>query len=180
MFPEIFRLSKPDIHTAAGQRQTRRTLKDWEAGMKAQRRQLKKQGYTAEQVQRGMDPAECFRHDLMEQIEWYERAKRGILRPQTSLECIGLPLIAARIARGWSRKALAERLEIPEPDVIRYERNEYHAVPIHIIRKVAVLLRLEFDIQVRLLKNGKESSDSYAMMNRRAAPPRAKPPSKKP
>src|SRR6202142_3392354 len=151
MFPEVFRLRKPDIHTAAGQPQTRRTLKDWEAGMKAQRRQLKKQGYTAEQVQLGMDPAECFRHDLMEQIEWYERAKRGILRPQTSLEGIGLPLIAARIARGWSRKTLAKKLDVPESDVVNYERNDYHGVPMDTIRKVAVLLRVEFDIQVRLL-----------------------------
>lgn len=179
MFPEVFRLQKPDIHTEAGQRQTRKTLQAWKAGMKVHRRHLKKQGFTPEQIQRGMGPTECFRYDLEWQIKTYERAKKGIVHPQTSLEFIGHPLIMARIARGWSRKALARKLEIPESEVVRYERNDYHAVPIDTIRKVAVLLRVEFKIQVRLLKNGKESNDSYAMMYRRAAPlPNS--PSKKP
>ena len=179
MFPEVFRLQKPDIHTEAGQRQTRKTLRAWEAGMKEHRRRGRKEGLPAHHIKRLLEPMECFRYDLEWQIKTYERAKKGIIHPQTSLEYIGYPLIMARIARGWSRKVLAKKLEIPESGVIRYEQNDYHAVSIDTIRKIAVLLRVEFDIHVRLLKSGEESNDSYAMMFRRAASSLSTSPSRK-
>ena len=56
MFPEVFRLRKPDVDTEEGYQQTVQLLKEWEAGMEAQRRHYEARGLTAEDLRRVMEP----------------------------------------------------------------------------------------------------------------------------
>jgi len=52
MFPEVFRLQKPDVDTESGYQQTVQLLKEWEAGMEVQRRHYEKEGLTTEELKR--------------------------------------------------------------------------------------------------------------------------------
>lgn len=95
---------------------------------------------------RALDPLRCLTMQLEDEIEVYERARRGSFEPATSLRALGRLLIAARVFRGVSQRELAARLGVDESQVSRDERNEYRAVTAeHAARILAVL-----DIEMRI------------------------------
>ncbi len=69
-----------------------------------------------------------FHEQLREEVESYERLKRGNFDEMHNFQGIGRLLIALRIASGLSQRDLAEKLEVHESQVSRDERNEYHVV----------------------------------------------------
>ncbi len=98
--------------------------------MAEQRKALESMGLSAEEVERGMQPAMSFHCQLLEEVDWYTRVRQRDFETIHSLTVVGRLLIAGRIANGLSQKDLAERLGVAEAQVSRDERNEYHGITV--------------------------------------------------
>ena len=83
-----------------------------------------------------MDPIRSFHEQLREEVESYERLKRGDFEELRNFEGLGRLLIALRIASGLTQRDLAEKLEVHESQVSRDERNEYHGVTVERANRV--------------------------------------------
>src|SRR5580658_8693252 len=89
------------------------------------RSRLKETGLSDEEIKRVIDPIESFHLQLKEEVESYERLKRGEFEELENLRGFGHLLISLRIAKGISQRDLARRLDVHESQVSRDERNEY-------------------------------------------------------
>jgi ribosome-binding protein aMBF1 (putative translation factor) len=98
-------------------------------------------GLGAEEIKRVMDPMESFHLHLAEEVESYERLKRGEFGEIDNLHGLGQLLIAARIVQGLSQRELARRLGVHETQVSRDERNDYFGITLE--RATRVLDSLE-------------------------------------
>ena len=109
---------------------------------------LKAEGLKADELKRALDPLRSFHLQLEEEVESYERLRRGDLGELQNLHGLGRTLVALRIALGLSQRELAERLEVHESQVSRDERNEYHGVTVdrasRILDALGVQLRSVF------------------------------------
>src|ERR1022692_5353339 len=74
------------------------------------RARLKKAGLSKEEIKRVIDPMESFHLQLEEEVESYERLKRGEFEEMDNLTGFGQLLISLRIAQGISQRELAKRL----------------------------------------------------------------------
>jgi DNA-binding XRE family transcriptional regulator len=117
-----------------------RRLTDEEARLKAQRSELRKLDLSQAEIKRAMDPLQSFREQLKEEVESYERLRRGEFEEVTNFEGMGRLLIALRISQGLSQRELAERLGVHESTVSRDERNEYHGITLERTTKVLTAL----------------------------------------
>jgi DNA-binding Xre family transcriptional regulator len=96
-----------------------------------------------EEIKRALDPVRSFHEQLKEEVESYERLKRGEFDELRNFEGLGRLLIALRIAKRVSQRDLAERLGIHESQVSRDERNEYHGVTVERANRVLEALGVE-------------------------------------
>lgn len=110
----------------------------------------KKQGFTAEQVAKLREPLESFHMQFVEEVQSYERLKRGQFSEFENLHGLGQMLIGLRIARGMTQRHLAERLGVNETMVSRDERNEYHGITVDRAKRVldALGVRLVTRVEV--------------------------------
>ena len=83
---------------------------------------------TEEQINRAMEPALSFHEQLKEEVEYYERIKRGDFEALINLVGLEKLLIGIRISLGISQAELARRLGVSEAQVSKDERNEYHGI----------------------------------------------------
>ena len=115
------------------------------------RARLKETGLTDEEIKRVIDPMESFYLQFKEEVESYERLKRGEFEELDNLRGLGHLLIALRIAQGVSQRELAKRLEVHESQVSRDERNEYFGVTLEragrILEALNVRLRTKVEIE---------------------------------
>lgn len=114
---------------------------------------LQELGLGPEEIKRAMDPMHSFHLQLSEEVRGYEQLKRGEFGEILNLRGIGTLLIAARIARGWSQRQLAERLGVHESQVSRDERNEYHNVTLDRASRILAELEIEVHSTVELRKS---------------------------
>ena len=91
---------------------------------------LRGMGLGADEVKRALDPFRSFHLQLVEEVESYERLKRGDLGELRNLHGLGRSLVALRIALGLTQRELASRLGVHESQVSRDERNEYHGITV--------------------------------------------------
>ncbi len=131
-------------------------LKEEEKRLAAHRRELEKTGLSPEELKRVLDPMESFHLQLAEEVESYERLKRGEFGEIHNLRGIGRLLIGLRIAQGLSQRELAERLGVHESQVSRDERNEYHNVTLE--RAAKILDDLHAELRTTVEAAGSESS----------------------
>jgi hypothetical protein len=121
------------------------------------RTHLKQMGLGRSEVKRALDPLRAFHEQLVEELESYERLKRGDIAELMNLHGLGHALVALRIALGLTQRELAERLEVHESQVSRDERNEYHGITVErasrILDALGVRMRSAFE-QPILLKDG--------------------------
>jgi DNA-directed RNA polymerase specialized sigma subunit len=110
-----------------------------------QRKHLKASGLSPAQIKRAVDPMVSFHLQLAEEVESYERLKRGEFDEIQNLHGIGRLLIGLRIAQGLSQRELAERLGVSESQVSRDERTEYHGVTLE--RAARILDALNADVR---------------------------------
>jgi ribosome-binding protein aMBF1 (putative translation factor) len=115
------------------------------------RARLKETGLTDEEIKRVIAPMESFYLQFKEEVESYERLKRGEFKELDNLRGLGHLLIALRIAQGVSQRELAKRLEVHESQVSRDERNEYFGVTLEragrILEALNVRLRTRVEVE---------------------------------
>ena len=97
-----------------------------------------------------IDPMESFHLQLKEEVESYERLKRGEFEELDNLRGLGHLLIAVRIAQGISQRELAKRLEVHESQVSRDERNEYFGITLERAMKIVDALKVHLRTKVEL------------------------------
>lgn len=105
-------------------------LKDEVARMREQQKQLKELDLSKEEIKRVMDPVRSFHEQLKEEVESYEKLKRGEFEEVRNFDGIGRLLVALRISQGITQRELADRLGVHESQVSRDERNEYHGITV--------------------------------------------------
>ena len=115
-----------------------------------QKAELEKTGLAPEEIKRVLDPLRSFHLQLQEEVESYERLKRGEFDEIRNLRGLGHLLIALRIARGISQRRLAERLGVHESQVSRDERNEYHGITLDRASRVLDALGVELRSTVQV------------------------------
>lgn len=103
-----------------------RRLQEERARLNDHKARLRGMGLGPREVKRAMDPLRSFHDQLSEEVESYERLKRGDIAELMNLHGLGYALVALRIARGLTQRELASRLGVHESQVSRDERNEYH------------------------------------------------------
>ena len=114
------------------------------------RSRLKESGLTDEEIKRVIDPMELFHLQLKEEVESYERLKRGEFDELVNFRGFGHLLIALRIAQGVSQRDLARRLSVHESQVSRDERNEYFGITLERAVKVLDALNVRLRTKVEL------------------------------
>ena len=112
------------------------------------RGRLKEAGMNDEEIKRVIDPIESFHLQLKEEVESYERLKRGEFEELENLRGLGHLLISLRIARGLSQRELAKRLDIHESQISRDERNEYYGVTLERAIKILDVLNVRLQSKV--------------------------------
>ena len=114
------------------------------------RARLKEAGLGKDEIKRVVDPMESFHLQLEEEIESYERLKRGEFDDLENLRGLGQTLISLRIAQGISQRELAKRLKVHESQVSRDERNEYFGITLERAAKVldALNARLHTTVEI--------------------------------
>lgn len=111
---------------------------------------LKKQGLGPEEVKRATDPLESFHLQLREEVESYERLKRGEFDELINFRGLGHLLIALRIARGLTQTDLAAKLGVNESQISRDERNEYHGISLDRASKILEALGVKLSTKVEI------------------------------
>jgi DNA-binding Xre family transcriptional regulator len=87
-------------------------------------------GFSPDEVAKLMEPLQSFHARLVEEVEGYERLRRGEFGELENLGGLGHLLIGLRIAKGITQRQLAERLGVSETMVSRDERNEYRGITV--------------------------------------------------
>lgn len=115
-----------------------------------QKAELKAMGLGPAEVKRAMDPMLSFHQQLEEEVQGYERLKRGEFEEIGNLRGLGQLLVSLRIARGLTQRQLAERLGVHETQVSRDERNEYHGITLERAARILDALGAEVRSRVEL------------------------------
>ena len=116
------------IRNEAEYQEAVKRLKDEVQRLKQQEKQLKELELAKEEIKRVLDPVRSFHEQLKEEVQSYERLKRGEFEEVINFDGMGRLLIALRISQGITQRELAERLGVHESQVSRDERNEYYGV----------------------------------------------------
>ncbi len=114
------------------------------------RARLKGAGLSDEEIKRVTDPMESFHLQLKEEVESYERLKRGEFEELDNLRGLGHLLISLRIAQGISQRELARRLNVHESQVSRDERNEYFGITLERAVKILDALNVRLHTKVEI------------------------------
>jgi ribosome-binding protein aMBF1 (putative translation factor) len=113
------------------------------ARLKEQESKLRELGLSKPEIKRAMDPMRSFHAQLQEEVESYERLKRGEFDEVRNFEGLGTLLVALRVYQGISQRQLAERLGVHESQVSRDERNEYRSITVERANRVLEALGVE-------------------------------------
>jgi DNA-binding XRE family transcriptional regulator len=114
------------------------------------RARLKETGLDDDEVKRVIDPIESFHLQLQEEVESYERLRRGEFDELVNLRGLGHLLISIRIAKGVSQRDLAKRLEVHESQISRDERNEYFGITLERAIKILDALNVKLHTKVEI------------------------------
>ena len=123
-------------------------LKEESQRLSEHRMRLRETGLDEAAIKRVIDPIESFHLQLEEEVESYERLKRGEFEDLDNLRGLGHLLITSRIAQGIYQRELARRLGVHESQVSRDERNEYFGMTLE--RAVKVLDALNVRLQTKV------------------------------
>jgi ribosome-binding protein aMBF1 (putative translation factor) len=115
------------------------------------RLRLREAGLNEDEIKRVIDPMESFHLQLQEEVESYERLKRGEFEELENLRGLGHLLISVRIAQGVSQRELAKRLGVHESQVSRDERNEYFGIALERAIKILDALNVRLRTKVEIV-----------------------------
>ena len=103
---------------------------------------------TEEEIERVIQPSLCFYDQLNEEVEAYEKLRRGDFEPISNLTQIGKILIGTRIALDVSQSQLAQRMGVAQSVVSRDERNEYHGVTVEKAQRILEALGVQISLVI--------------------------------
>jgi len=138
------------IRTESEYKEAVKRLQNDRTVIQKQKQELLKLNLKPEEIKRAMDPTLSFHEQLKEEVEWYERVKRGDFGILSSLRKIGRLLIALRISSGLTQKELAKLLSVPEPQISRDERNEYHGISVERAARILDIFRAHTETRVEV------------------------------
>ena len=118
---------------------------------------LKAAGLAEEEIKRVIDPLESFHLQLREEVESYEKLKRGEFDELDNLRGLGQMLISIRIAQGLSQRELAKRLNVHESQVSRDERNEYFGITLERAIRLLDVLNVKMHTQVEIINDREDA-----------------------
>lgn len=131
--------------------------------LEKQKKKMKAAGLSDKQIKLAIDPLVSFTLQLREEVEEYEKLKGEQPVAFVNQSGLGRTLIALRIRKGITQKNLAKKLGVPEQQVSRDERNEYHGASIEKIQKVLNILNVTMTIVRKKHSNtSKKSADRTA------------------
>jgi ribosome-binding protein aMBF1 (putative translation factor) len=118
------------------------------------RARLKETGLNDDEIKRVIDPLGSHHLQLREEVDAYERLKRGEFEDLDNLRGLGHLLITSRIAQGLTQRELARRLRVHETQVSRDERNEYFGITLERAAKIldALSVRLRSEVVIEPLQ----------------------------
>ena len=148
------------IRTESEYQRTLEQLEEGKSYVEKQRNHFQERGLEGSSLERALHPTLSFYEQLKEDVEIYESIKRGDFGTLRTLNNIGHWLIGARIAKGWSQKELAERLEVSEAQVSRDERNEYHGIKVERAQRILETMDFHFRMEEELELNSLSESSS--------------------
>ncbi|CAM4303049.1 transcriptional regulator [Paenibacillus alkaliterrae] len=111
---------------------------------------FKEMGLNDEQIDMAIEPLLSFHEQLKEEVEYYERIKRGSFNPILKFTDIGKSLIAYRIYMNMTQSELARKLEVSETQVSRDERNEYYGATTEKIEAVMSAMGMKATINIEV------------------------------
>lgn len=124
------------IKTEHAYREAVEKLKQDKKFIADQIKKFEEMGLEPDHIELAVQPYYSFHEQLKEEVEYYERIKRGDFEPVFNLKTIGKTLIAYRIFIGMSQQGLAEKLNVSPSQVSRDERNEYYGATLERIQSV--------------------------------------------
>ena len=136
------------IRTESEYRRALERLAEGAKYLELQREQFKTLGLKGEDLERVMGPTLSFHEQLKEEIDLYEKMKRGDLGTLNNLSHIGTWLIGLRLAKGWTQKDLAEALGVSEAQVSRDETNDYHGITVARVQRILEVMGLQFRLEL--------------------------------
>jgi len=109
----------------------------------SQLKDLKSKGLTPAQAKDSLSSSLTYAKQCQEEVDLYEKLKKGELPPLEHFSTKGKYFVAARVAKGMTQRELAEKLGVKESAVSRDERNEYHGMSVEKMERLAQVLGLK-------------------------------------
>ncbi len=150
------------IRTDAEYKRALEKLKQDARYVEQQRSRLQEMDLSADEKAYALQPALSFTAQLKEEIEAYERMRRGDLGPLFSFAHIGRWLVGARIALDLTQQELAERLGVSGAQVSRDERNDYHGITVERAQRILEALGVRFRAEADPVFAARDSGFEYA------------------
>lgn len=116
--------------------------------IKKQKEKLIEMELSEEEISRAMQPLLSFHEQLKEEVEAYEKLKRGDFGTLYSLNSIGRWLTGLRIAKGWTQAELASRLGVTQAQVSRDENNEYHGISLEKAQRILEVFKARIRVEI--------------------------------
>ena len=136
------------IRNESEYRQAVERLREESARLEEQQRLLRESGLTTGQIKRALNPMRSFHAQFEEEVETYERLRRGDFGELHNLAGLGQLLVMLRIASDLTQAQLAERLGVDPSQVSRDERNEYRGVTLERANRILEALGAELVTKV--------------------------------
>jgi DNA-binding XRE family transcriptional regulator len=142
------------IRGGAEYQEASKRLDDETQRLEQHRARLKDSGLGDDGIKRVIDPLASFHLQLREEVEAYERLKRGEFEELDNLRGLGDLLITSRITRSLTQRELARHLGVHETQVSRDERNGYFGVTLERAAKIldALSVRLRSHVEIEPLQ----------------------------
>lgn len=144
------------IKTEAAYRKAVEKLKEDLEIIEREMERFRSLGLTDEEVRIAIEPQITFHEQMKEEVDYYERIKRGDFGQFINLINIGKLLVAYRIFLGISQQELAARLNVSESQVSRDERHEYYGATTGRIQEVMDAMEMT-TVTVTVSKNNVSS-----------------------
>ncbi len=138
------------IHSEKEYREAVERISQEKQRLSRQKVELKAMGLASAEIKRAMAPMLSFHQQLEEEVQAYERLKRGEFEEIGNLRGLGQLLVSLRIARGLTQRQLAEKVGVHETQVSRDERNEYHGITLERAARILDALGAEVRSRVEL------------------------------
>ncbi len=136
------------IRTEIEYQEAQRRLKEGEQHLNNQQAEFERLELSNAEIRRGMAPLLTFRNQLQDELQCYDRLRRGDKKELANFQELGQILIALRIVSGLTQRQLAERLGVHESQVSRDERNDYRGVTVERAKRIIEVLGFELRYSV--------------------------------